>query len=468
MPRGCSPNTSSVLTGPANEETATSVHPFVAALACLLALTFGCGRPRPPNLLIVVVDTLRADRLGSAGNPDGLTPFLDDLAKTGVRFDNAFAASSWTVPSVASLFTSRFPTQHRVTSYESVLADDEVTLVEQLQGQGFVSAGFTANPRLTASFGYAQGFDAWQVVGKAGKARGPEVRAACLGWLDGTRSSRPDAPIALYVHLMEPHAPYNPPAGIRSRVAPGASAHAIRTANRKLIPPPLFGDTVTDRELALLQQLYDGEVAAADDELRALFGALTERGFLERAVVVVTADHGEEFREHDVIGHGYTLYDSGLRVPLLLSWPGGPRDEVVDEPVSLVDLAPTLLSAVGGAAAARFEGRSLLPLVRGEDEAHPVLAELVPVSETDEMFRRHRAAWMEGRWTLLLDRRDRGELFDRGAEGSPAPGAPEPELRRRLAERRTDIGTRANPSSRTTPLGDDEARRLRELGYVID
>jgi arylsulfatase A-like enzyme len=234
------------------------------------ALGLGCGRSDPPrpNVVLVLVDTLRADRLGSYGYPRGLTPFLDELAARGTRFARAYAPSSWTNPSVASLFTSRAPEQHLVTRQDAVLDAAEQTLAEALEPLGYQGIGVVANFRLSRELGFAQGFDVWQpatVEQFAGgdKARVPVVARETLDRLERHWRRWPwqrDQPLLLYLHLMEPHGPYRPPEPFRARFAdvvpPSVSADA---ANRKLVE--LDVAAVSPDEVALLDALYDAEVA---------------------------------------------------------------------------------------------------------------------------------------------------------------------------------------------------------------
>src|SRR5262245_28474399 len=157
-----------------------------AALIVSFALAgIACAKARPPNVLVIVIDTLRADRLGVYGNPRGLTPFLDELAGQGTVFVNAYATSSWTVPSVASLLTSRYSSQHHVTQIESRLADEEVTFAEALQPLRYLAGGFSANFRLLQRLGYAQGFHYWRADRKlAGGPAASELRRQALQWLE--------------------------------------------------------------------------------------------------------------------------------------------------------------------------------------------------------------------------------------------------------------------------------------------
>jgi arylsulfatase A-like enzyme len=374
---------------------------------------------------MIVIDTLRADRLGAYGNTRGLTPFLDRLAERGTVFRNAYATSSWTPPSIASLFTSRFPSQHKVVQGASKLAADETTFAEKLIEHGYTTAGFSANLRLAAELGFGQGFDRWISDDRLlFKPRGDFLRQHTVEWADGTYAERRPAPGLLYLQYVEPHAPYKPPEPFRGRFGRAdAGEDEIAVANRKLIDLNL--SSVSEREGELLESYYDAEVAAADAEVALLFAELEQRNFLDDAIVLVTADHGEEFRDHGSFSHGTSLYNEVVRVPLILLAPGFQPGHVVERNVSLVDVAPTILDLVHLPPEGRFEGRSLVPLLLKKGSLFdsvwpeenvvfpdmPVLLELLG----PEYFLpfRHTAGLIDGGTKLLANaRKGVRELFD--------------------------------------------------------
>lgn len=453
----------------------------VVVLALLVA-GLGCGGRggSRSNVVLIVVDTLRADRLGRSGGR-GLTPFLDELAGRGVVFSHAYAPSSWTCPSVASLLTSRYPSQHGVVGFDSRLPEEEIALPERLVAgpfgrlgeiarRDYVTAAFSANWRLMKALGYGQGVRTWRSYATNRKPRADWLGRRCLTWLDGpwgwARWSRWfPRPLFLYLHFMEPHAPYDPPSGHRPRDAGDAD---VATANRKLIETRWR--ELTAAEIGLLERLYDGEVASLDAELRKLFVELEARGVLRDAVIVFTADHGEEFGEHGLMEHGWSLYEPALRVPLVIVAPGLPAGRVVEEDVSLVDVAPTVLDLLHLPPEPRFEGRSLVPLGQGHSEAHDVLAELWPSGERS-LNRRHRLALIRARTKILLGSdgvateaydlaRDPGESQALEAVDTTT------ELRRALEEKEVDLRLRSNTGAARVSLDERERARLRALGYV--
>jgi len=453
--------------------------PAILWLASLGLAVAGCQRDRaqPPNVVIAVVDTLRADRLGAYGNARGLTPFLDSLAARGTVFENAYSTTSWTCPAVASLMTSRYPSQHRVVSFASQLGDDEVTLAESVRPLRYLSGGFSANFRLLSSLGYAQGFDHWEAEMKPGGAElsGTELDAQALAWLDRSWNASAGRPALLYLQYLEPHAPYAPPDPYRSRFRDaGAEAGEDAELNAKLVS--LRWHELTRADVHRLESLYDGEVATVDEQLRQLFSELERRHFLDRAIVVVTADHGEEFWEHGGLTHGITLYDECVHVPLIMLVPDQHQGRRVTENVSLVDIAPTLLDLLGLPAEPHFEGRSLAPWLRGDppasggSPARPVILQLEPTGYEPDT-REHAAGIVQDAKALLLRRSGHTEAYDlradpREQDAGPASMAGAADaLANTLQTAQADLARRASSGEHRAPLDEATREKLRALGY---
>jgi arylsulfatase A-like enzyme len=457
--------------------------PRTGALVVLLLVlgTAACSR-RHPDVLIILVDTLRADRLGPWGGPPGLTPFMDSLAASGVVFTNAYSTSSWTNPGVASLFTSRYPSQHHVSRFDSKLADDEVTLAERLGAGGWRRVGFLANFRLMAQLGFGQGFDAWFPRMTGAKMHAHRLVQDAVRFYD--RQLAPHAwsrwtrhPLLLYLHFMDPHAPYDPPEAVRrTRLGPPPAGVDETVAVAKLMDFTRWSD-LSPQELAYLEWLYDGEVAGLDAELARLFRRLRRRGLLDDTIVVLTADHGEEFGEHGGMQHGTALYQETVHVPLLVAGPGLPAGQIVTDEVSLVDVAPTLLGLLRLAPEPRFEGQSLRERPAAAADRPGALFELLPIGEPVDHLRRHTAGIVQDRVAVLTPGPARGagdiETFDLGRdphERQPDPPVLEARgaaLQARLEERRAALATRAGVAE-TVPLDRATRDRLRALGYTTD
>jgi arylsulfatase A-like enzyme len=303
----------------------------------LLAVVLACGRP-VERIVLVSIDTLRADHLGCYGAAFAHTPRLDALAAGGVRFANAISPAPLTLPSHTTLLTGLDPPEHGVR-HNGVfrLTDDVPTLAEHLREAGFATAAFVAAYVLDRQFGLDRGFDRYDDrTSQPRYGRGMltfperpanEVVDAALEWL----ASAPGR-FFLWVHLYDPHAEYRPPAGF-------ASAFPARP--------------------------YDGEIAFADFQVGRLLAALDQRFPDGRTLVVVTADHGESLGEHGEATHSHLVYDATQHVPLIVQGPGLPRGGVVEDVVALRDVAPTVLDLLGVPPLPGATGRSLAEAVRG-------------------------------------------------------------------------------------------------------
>jgi len=483
---------------------------WVAVTVSVCALA-ACGPKPPPNVFLIVIDTLRADRVGWYGDDRKLTPFLDSLADGGTVFWNAYAQTSWTEPSVATIFTSRYLSQHNVIHIGSVLAPEEQTLAESLKESGYRTAAFSASPFVTRRNGLAQGFDQFQVLvpdlaEELAKARAEEINAACLRWVEQARSQYPGVPLFVYLHYMEPHLPYNPPPAVlegllRTRPQPEKRREWVARARDVLDHMATSLGALDADGLAGLEDLYDAEVMSLDLQLADLFGRLRAQGLLANAVVLITADHGEEFREHGRVGHGMTLYNEVTHVPLLVLTPQAHGRGDIREVVSHVDIAPMLLDYAGIAAPATFEGRSLRALLRPQHRFWRVLTPLQTLfvaprhsASYSELFsmrpnrrrptlhRRprafrpsareapsgHRRAVIMGARKLIVRADNQEESFDLAANPHEAPAPPlaqsEASVLHAMLNRFSTQLTRRRPEQ-VRPLDAETRERMRALGY---
>ena len=449
------------------------------AVAALGLIAASCHRAadRPPNVVMVVIDTLRADRLGIYGNRRGLTPFLDQFSQRGVVFGNTYANSSWTVPSIASLFTSRYPSQHHAITYGSPLGNAEVALAETLRDAHYTNAGFSANYQLPEDLGYGQGFAHWM----AHYEFGDKLRGLGLEWLDANWQRTSAQPVFLYFQYIEPHWPYDAPEPFRSRFGrtdDGARPEPVAEL-RRLGALAADGHAWTTEDFVPNGRLYDATVAAADDQMRLLIAALEQRGFLDNAIVIITADHGEELGEHGGNLHGRTLYDESVRVPLIVVGKGIAAGRRVEENVSLIDIAPTVLDLLGLPAEPRYEGRSLAPLLRATADvpaastrARPstpdVILELLKMKTSfDE--RVHVRGILRGSIKYLEGPAGGEEAYDLASD--PAERRPEPptqhasQLRSALKIEAARLRTNAAETVPEAKLDPETKEKLRVLGY---
>ncbi len=416
-----------------------------AAGLAALALLGACGErgPRRPNVILVSIDSLRADHLGCYGYERDTSPRIDRLAAEGVRFETAISTTSWTLPAHAALFTGLEDETHGVVDNGLALAPAHVTLAELLQGAGYRTAGFYGGPYLHPTFGLAQGFELWQSCMSALPAgaserdvrasamavdapshedvTGPRTAEAVEAWL--ARDER--EPFFLFLHLWDVHYDYIPPPELVERFDPGYDGPVD---GRGVASDPALRAGMPERDLRHLVARYDGEIRFTDAILGRILDALAARGLLEDAVVVVTADHGEEFLEHGGTGHQRTLFDEVVRVPLVVWAPGrAARGAVVAEPVRLIDVLPTIARLAGIKAPLAVQGRDLGPLLApdaqraglaGDERAPPALCEL---SVNDEALFALRRAGEK----LVVDERaglaQRYDLARDPGERAPAP-----------------------------------------------
>jgi arylsulfatase A-like enzyme len=428
-----------------------------------------------PNVLVVTLDTTRADHCSSYGYARPTTPVLDRLAREGVLFEAAYTATPTTAPSHASLFTSTYPLRHGVVKNGYRLAPEYTTLAEVLHGAGYRTAAVTSSFVVTARFGLDQGFAhyddvdtidpaepprRWKAYSEKGKAErlASETTDRALAWLRGATSAQP---FFLWVHYFDAHHPYDPPAGFREQV------------DRPVRAPAEARDELRETILA-----YDGEIRFADEQLGRLIAHLdtVDSGGGRGTIVVVTTDHGEGLHQHGWESHGMQLYEEVVRVALVVRWPGrigaGRR---LREPVALIDIAPTVLSLVGaprdGLAA---EGTDLSgALLRGDS-----LVADRPLYYQRRLYRTptHRGAdtrepmfaIRRGPWKLVATGPE-VELFD--LESDPGETRSlhhqEPARAAALAAELERWRSRyADPGSGRQVISDEDRRRLRALGYI--
>jgi arylsulfatase len=337
------------------------------------------GVPHRPHLVLIVVDALRADHLGAYGYPRPTSPNIDRIAREGVRFANASAISSWTLPSVASLFTSRYPFEHGATVSNKRIRPRHPTLPSLLSKAGYQTIGVSGNfVHVTEHNGFARGFNVFQTLaldasedpllvfrdffGKTVRKRAPSAAEMNEALLELVPEAS-DGPIFVYAHYMDPHPGYDPPADHMARFVTNPAAHRDAPPATADYVKRLAGGGVSSdaTERQRLVDLYDGEVASVDEAIGELLVELERRWNGDELVVCVVADHGEEFFDHGGWFHGLTLFGESLSVPWVIRDSRMTRRGIVrTEPVDLIDVAPTLLSIVGVESGARMRGRAML------------------------------------------------------------------------------------------------------------
>ena len=452
----------------------------VVAICCLGA---ACGPDSPaagrnerntarPDIVLVSIDSLRPDHLGCYGYPKPTSPTLDRLASEGVRCEVAVSTTSWTLPAHAAMLTGLFDSAHGVVDNGLRLPAARTTLAEALAHSGWKTAGFFGGPYLDPAFGFGQGFERYEscmsprVESSHEDVTGPRTVEAVERWLDETVEPGAAEPFFLFLHLWDVHYDYRPPAEYVENFDPGYDG----TLDASDLPHnAAIAADMSPRDLRHLLALYDGEIRFTDENLGKILDAIDRKGRLRDALVIVTADHGEEFFEHGGKGHQKTLFDEVVRVPCIVRWPGHlPRGAVVRDPVRIVDLAPTILSLAGASDRPPMQGRDVSPLLRGESMAPaPALMELLVDRNDIRGLRTDREkliSWRHAGKSFLYDLvRDPREL-EPIPEPSPRLESSLAELRQ-LLERCADLG---GPAAERLEVAPDLVRRLGVLGYAGD
>lgn len=352
--------------------------------------------PGRPNVIVITLDTVRASHLSLYGYARKTSPNLAAFAARGVTFDRAFSAAPWTLPSHASMFTGRWP--HELTAnYEAPLDPSTPTLAEFLTARGYATAGFVSNLQYCGrTSGLARGFGHYEdyprsfgsmvscsVAAKSvvnnfrlrrllendqhvDRVDGAEINERALAWL----GAQGDRPFMMFLNYFDAHEPYLPPAPYDRAFGPGRAHGRFSPLHHWGWNPAFNHRPLTEAERSEEVDAYDGSLSYLDFRLGELLQALESSGRLANTLVVITADHGEEFAEHGVYEHGYTLYTAGVHVPLVFVAPGRlPAGTRIVQPVSLRDLATTIASLVDPAAAATFPGTPLSAWWRTDGQA---------------------------------------------------------------------------------------------------
>ncbi len=428
-----------------------------------------------PNVLLISIDSLRADRLGVYGNPRNTSPTIDRIAREGVRFSQALSPTSWTLPAHATLLTGLGQRRHRVVNVRHKLAEEVETLPEAFLAAGYETFGIFSGPFLHPVYGLGQGFERYASCMSKVEASptspqawqqshidrtNPLVEKSFIEWLD----SRSDRPFFAFVHMWDVHYDYLAPEPYYSMFDTGYAGKLDgRNIARKGFPVDATADDVDH-----LLSLYDAEIRYTDATLGKMLAALEAKGLLDNTVVVITADHGEEFLDHGAKGHQHTLFDELIRVPLVF-WARGrlPRGVVIDEPVGLSDIAPTIAELAGIAGAPSVDGTSLVPFLRGDGpESRPVFSVLYePLLPRIKL-----AAVRVGTQKLIYRESDKAWLsYDLAVDpGEQAPTeATLDALRSALTEYVAQSSAYlAEKSAGEEALPRDVSERLRQLGYV--
>ncbi|HJL14543.1 MAG TPA: sulfatase [Sandaracinaceae bacterium LLY-WYZ-13_1] len=446
-----------------------------AGVLLLFAVVIGVARwegdrpPRPPNLVVIVIDTLRADALSSYGHPEATSPELDALARRGVRFDDVLSNASWTRPSFASMLTSLSPRASGIRAERMhVLPEAFVTMPEVLDEAGYVTLGVTANPNINTTFQFDQGFDAYVDSGVRWRWMREEAQEGDLVHGEAPLMPAPEA-FERALSLLETHASGEDPVYLQIDVM---DVH--ERGDRRVIDERWWSSFEGHPD-----DTYLSAVRQVSAEIGAFIEALEARPELRGDTwYVITSDHGEGLRSHPHVrrgrDHGFHVYASQVEVPLIVYRPSRPIEggRVVEAPVQLLDLMPTLLALARAEGPSVMEGRSLVPLMRGE------AVDLPERRVVETWFRgAHAIGVYDDAWAYIEHRRpwDGTNPEELQARGRPMDGArtdrreAHPDVAAEL-DAHLEAWEEAHPAARPTRMGHaipaHERAQLRALGYI--
>ncbi len=418
--------------------------------------------PTNPNILVYMVDTLRADSLGCYGGTPGVTPHFDQFAQEATLFEDVLCPSSWTKPTVGSLFTGLAVRKHGAAYHEESLLPENATMAELMKERGYQTACFAANPNLDPEYGFARGFETFHLNNLE-----PSVllQEKAMEWLDARDEKQP---FFLYLHSVDPHHPYTPPERFRARFAPDVRVEAFfRPWPQDERAVPHISENILTRSAPKnlapdLKKLYLAEVAYNDSTFGALIAELKERGLYDSTLIVLVSDHGEEFQEHNGYTHGWTLYEEQLDVPMIVRYPGGEgAGQRVGGRVNHMDLFRTVVAFTG--AVPQCDGVDLRrPIPERLNESYLVAT---PVRTRDAIYYKQ---WKMIRTLHEMKRvtGERFELFDLKADPGEKKNLVDrlPALKGYLTKRLTELETPVR--GKAAELSPERVQQLKALNYL--
>lgn len=447
------------------------------------------GGPRKqPNVLLIGIETLRADHVGHLGYARNTTPALDTIAKEGVAFSKTMATANWTMPAVMSVLTSLYPEVHGTNNYDKKLPESVPMLAEVLKENGYKTVAFVSNPTLDGRHGFSRGFELYDdfsvwldFIGMGKYVAGnntvpnPDVHQtltsepltrSALHWLERNYQE----PFFMFVFYFDPHYDYIPPPPFDTLFDPDYDGSIDGCG---IVEEPRKSNRPPQRDLDHIIALYDGDIRYTDTYISKLLDVFTKFGILDQTLVVIFGDHGDEFYEHGKTAHAHTLYNELIHIPLVLRWPSGiPKGRHIDALVSQVDIMPTIFDYLGIQHQLSIQGRSLKDLIEGRvNELHEYVfagvsnGKCAIIGNRNKMLLNHGIGEKEF-YDLSNDPREQNNIYQ-ALDSSPLVASFERQLKE-WSSKNKELTAQFPRDSDSDQIQLDEYRlkQLRALGYV--
>jgi arylsulfatase A-like enzyme len=436
----------------------TTVIPVLTAALC--AAFIACGTFNdPPNVVFIVVDTLRVDHLGCYGYERNTSPHIDALSRESVVFKNALAQAPWTPPSIASMLTGLYPAELGYKDRPVVIEDSIVTMAEIFQANGYATKGIISHVLVAQRLGFAQGFDSYDQENAEGHGHisSPSVIQKAVEFIKNHRNNK----YFLFLHLFDPHYDYiqhdehNFFPGYSGTLQSGESIYSLREK----------APDMTEQDLEYVKALYDSEIRFTDAYIGHLLNTLKELDLYRNTMVVLTADHGEEFKDRDDwIGHSKRVYQESIHVPLIIKLPGRHKQIVIEDYTGLIDVMPSIIRYMDFYFPGEYPLSGSIIDFNGKKKRDSMV-----FSETRRGNFLRTAIWQG--WKLIDNRAVRQvELYNLQQDPRESSNAADshPELAQKLlnALNTWSENTRTNLPSQSPSFTEEELQKLKSLGYI--
>ena len=428
------------------------------------------NRSKRPNIILISIDALRADHLSCYGYHRNTSPNIDRLAREGVLFKNGFSQATCTLPSHTSIFLSQYVWRHNVDYLHTKrLTDPCTTLAEILKNENYATAAFTGGIVLSSRYGFDQGFEIYDdgTPGRRGRYEISSYIDKLLSWLESVRNKK----FFLFIHTYDVHEPYNPPLPYFDLYTKERYERKHLRTSKGITPWKLNASKLTPEEIDYIIAVYDGGINYVDEQLGKIFDKLNQLDIDDNTIIIVTSDHGEGFKEHGRLRHGYKPYIELVHVPLIIKGPGIPRNRIYDNYVQHIDIVPTILEILNIPQRKEMQGRSMLPLMNnceiekdfktysfGQDRNKPQQSFSMSIRTKE--------------WTYIMNQNGPDELYDKINDPKEQNNIIEkkPLIAQRLKEKLEDfiaLTSEAKPQVAEKAHIDEELKeQLKSLGYL--